>query len=276
MMHSLLFSTCRSVALSALALVLATAIAGCGGKGVAGYCPDTAACGGDLTGVWQIGNVCEFGEPTPPLLVVPSPPAVSVPQTPALATTAPPTATVSGDWCSNLVYYATSAQQDGTKLGGGTFYARPRSLVKGTAAFLADHTYNLGTVGEAKETTHFPRSCLTAYGANPTCSELTKALNDATFANIVDMSCADASDTGCDCTYVVTESGGSMGTWRADGGTLIIYPISGGAPQPADYCVQGNTLTMGGKNGAHLNASAGTRTLTMTRCLDTDCTQLAQ
>ena len=258
----------------ALGVVFALAAIGCGGKGVEGNCPDLAACGGDPMGKWLAQSVCEFREPNAPQLAVPTPPAYNVPQTPALAA-APPNPNVSGEWCSGLVYLPPSAQANG-KLGGAAFYARPFASTTTSLSLLANQTYAYSTVGASNEVTHFTRTCLNAYGANPSCAELKAALDEQQFANIVDMNCYDGAEASCDCSYTVTESGGPSGVWRANGGTLTLFPDTGAPPQPADFCVQGSTLTMSGKNGAHLLAAPGRRSMVMKKCLDPMCTQLAQ
>ena len=253
----------------AVALLLGLSANACGGKGVAGDCPDLPACGGNPVGSWKATSVCEIRESAAPQLAVPTPSAVNVPQTPALAG-APPNPNVSGDWCSGLVFLPPSAQSNG-KLGGASFYAKPFASIETTVVYLANQTYNYATTGASTETTHFTRSCLNAYGYSPTCAELTEALSGQQFANYQGMKCVDTPDVGCDCSYLSIESGGPSGIWRVDGGTLIQFPDNGGAAQPADFCVQGDTLTVSGKNGAHLLASTGRRSMVMRRCPDTGC-----
>lgn len=258
----------RSLPLS-LALALAGLTSACSGKGVAGKCADIAACGGDPVGVWKIDSMCEFNEASQPLLTVPIPSAISSPQTPALAG-APPSPTTSGDWCSGLVYLPPAAATNGT-IGNVQFFARPLQFVKGNIAFLADGSYSTNIFGASPEKTHFTRSCLNAYGANPTCAELQEGLNAQPLVNYVELTCADGADSGCDCVYKLAETAGAVGTWRVDGTTMLQFPNRGDAAQQSDFCSDGQTMTMGGKAGTHLLASSGRRTMTMTKCADPSC-----
>jgi hypothetical protein len=183
---------------------------------------------------------------------------------------APPNPNVSGEWCSGLVFLPPSAQANG-KLGGANFYQKPFASIITTLIFSANQAYNFATTGASDETTHFPRVCLNAYGYSPTCAELTDALGGQQFANYQNMHCIDTSDGGCDCSYTAIESGGPSGVWRSEGGTVVLFPDSGAPPQPADYCVSGDSLTMSGKNGAHLLASSGRRSMVMRKCPDSGC-----
>ena len=274
-MARILVSRKFSHELGALGFICLVATA-CGGKGVAGDCPDLPACGGNLVGSWQAQSVCEIRESAQPQLTVPTPPAVNVPQTPALAS-ASPNPIVSGEWCSGLVFLPPSAQANG-KLGGANFYQKPFASTITTLIFSGDQlsgAYNYATTGESRETTHFPRVCLDAYGYSPTCTELTEALGGQQFANYQEMNCTEASDNGCDCSYKAIESGGPSGVWRAEGGTVVLFPDSGATPQPADYCVSGSALTMSGRNGAHLLASSGRRSMVMRKCPDSGCEALS-
>ncbi len=254
---------------STLTLLLAIAAAGCGGKGVGGHCSDLAACGGNPVGVWQIDSVCEFNEPRQPLLTVPVPSAYSSPQTPALAGAAP-SPTTSGDWCSGLIYLPPAAATSGT-VGNVQFFAKPLAFVKGNVAFLADSSYTINVFGASPEVTHFSRSCLNAYGANPSCLDLQTGLNAQPLVNYVELTCAAGAENGCDCTYKLAETSGDIGVWAATGGTLVEYPNSGAKPQAVDFCVQDNNMTLSGRGGAHLSASSGRRTMSLTKCPDSGC-----
>ena len=271
-------SVAVTAAIALLSLLLGSA---CGGKGVAGDCPDIAACGGNPVGVWKVESACEFNEPGAPKLAVPIPSALSVPQSPTLATTPPPNTTTSGDWCSGLVYKAPIDATDST-VGNVSFFTLPLSVTNAyninTIAFLDDgngsKTYSTSVFGASPEVTHFTRTCLNAYGANPTCSELQAGLRALTSVNYVNDSllCSASADNGCDCAYTEVETSGDVGVWRVEGTSIIQFPGDGKPRQTTDFCVNGNTMTIGGKNGSHLLNSAGRRSMVLTKCSTPSCT----
>ncbi len=252
--------------------VLFTSALGCSGKGVAGQCADLPACGGDPSGTWQIQNECEFDVPQQPTSISPVASAYTTPQTPALAPP-PGSPTNSGEWCSGLVYLpATSATAN--QLAGVAFYPAPLEFNQGNVNFTASDDpaqqlfqFTIG-VKSAVQTTHFTPACLQAYGANPSCDDLTAGLlAQGTSVNYQNPSCSTASDGGCDCTYNLADTNGDSGQWRIIGNSIYTFNSPSGHPaQAMDYCVNGNTMTLSGKDGSHLLGSAGIRTMTLTKC----------
>jgi hypothetical protein len=218
-----------------------------------------------------VQSVCEFKNPQPPTSMAALPPGYTTPQTPALASPQPSLVTA-GDWCSGLVYLPPSASGSGM-IGNIQFYAPPLDFEQGTVSFNADnHLYEIVNTQKYDYTTHFTPSCLQAYGASPTCQELSDALNAQPLPNYQDLSCANASDGGCDCTYTLSGTGGDNGTWEVVGSTLYEFPsLSGLPPQAVDFCAQGDTMTLSGKNGSHLNGTAGMRSMFLTKCTDGVC-----
>jgi hypothetical protein len=250
-------------------------LVGCSGKGVAGKCADVPACGGDPSGLWEVQSECQFDVPKVPVTSgIPS--AYTTPQSPDLASP-PPAATTSGDWCSGLVYYAPSAANGGT-IGGIQFYPAPLDFRHGTVNFtpgadastqLYQFTIQIATVPQL---THFTPTCLQAHGANPTCDELTAGLAAQTLPNYQNVACKAASDNGCDCTYDLGDTTGDSGSWQIVGNSIYMFNSpSGNPPQVADYCVNGNTMTLSGKDGSHLIGSAGIRSMVLTKCADASC-----
>jgi len=264
----------RSASVGIVLGAMACLLAACGGKGVAGNCADINACGGNPIGLWKVESMCEFSEPSQPKLAVPIPSALSTPQSPSLATDPAVNPNTSGDWCSGLVYLApaAAAAANGT-VGNVQFFAKPLEFVKGTIAFLDNGTYSTNIFGASPETTHFSRSCLNAYGANPSCADLQDGLNAQPLVNYVELVCGNGADNGCDCTYKLAETAGDVGVWRADGSTLLQFPGAGNAVQQTDFCISpdGMTMTAGGKNGSHLLGSAGRRSMTLSKCADSTC-----
>ncbi len=268
-------SRANPVKMVALLAALA-ALAGCSGKGVAGKCPDLPACGGDPSGVWQVQSECQFDVPKAPVSTGSIASAYTTPQTPALASP-PPTPTNSGDWCSGLVYYAASASDGGT-IGGIQFYPAPLDFLKGTVTFTpgadaASQLYQFTIqVATTPQLTHFTPTCLQAYGANPTCDELTYGLAHQSLPNYQNVACTTAADQGCDCTYDLGDTTGDSGSWRIEGNTIYTFNNpSGNPPQAMDFCVNGNTMTLSGKDGSHLSGSTGVRSMLLTKCDASGC-----
>jgi hypothetical protein len=215
--------------------------------------------------------VCEFKNPQPPTSMAALPPGYTTPQTPALANPQPNLVTA-GDWCSGLVYLPPSASGSGM-IGNIQFYAPPLDFERGTVSFNAEsHLYEIVNTQKYDYATHFTPACLQAYGASPTCQELSDALNAQPLPNYQDLSCANASDGGCDCAYTLSGTGGDNGTWEVVGSTLYEFPsLSGLPPQAVDFCAQGDSMTLSGKNGSHLNGTAGMRSMFLTKCTDGVC-----
>jgi hypothetical protein len=263
---------------SALALL---GTAGCAGKGTAGSCGDIASCGGNPVGKWTATGVCQFAVPQQPLLMAPAPPANTTPQSPNLAAP-PPTPTTAGDWCSGLVYLSpqvVAAQQDaGTSTGPVqqiNFWSAPLNFQQATVAFNDDKSYSLTITVSSPETTHFAPACLRAYGANPTCDELTAGLLTAPNPNYGDLTCSTASDGGCDCSYVLEGTQGNTGTWSIVDNIMYAYnPLSQDPPQAMNFCVSGapglETMTLSGHNGAHLPGAVGVRSMALQQVADAD------
>ncbi len=270
----------QSGSLSLKGVAVAALVAGslgCSGKGVAGNCPDLPACGGDPSGTWQINSECEFDVPQQPSSLSPIASAYTTPQTPALA--APPaSSTNSGEWCSGLVYLPAGTTGSNA-IGGIAFYTAPLDFSQGNVTFTASDDpatqlfqFTIG-VKSSVQTTHFTPTCLQAYGANPSCDDLTAALlAQGTSVNYQNPSCTTASDNGCDCTYNLADTNGDSGQWRVLGSTIYTFNSPSGHPaQAMDFCVNGSTMTLSGKDGSHLLGSAGIRSMQLTKCDSGSC-----
>jgi hypothetical protein len=295
----------------AVALGLGAACAvGCGG-GAEGGCPALASCGGDPTGAWKAAaaDACQYRAVRPaqpadvnafvgkgvlaPTFAPPQPQPVMLQQS------------TSGDWCSGLVYSTGM-------VGYANLWHDAPAFADGQVSFKPDHTYGVtltfstpgyangggdpdagtGTgaaAGPGSNTTHFAPICLLAYGANPSCADLSAGLttfykpvppSTASFQNI---QCAPASDGGCDCSYVYVVVVQDSGNWSVSGNTLLedstmgTYSYNGlflttqGAPsqvptQPmqATFCGQNGQLLLTGANGSSLSWVTGLRTMKLT------------
>jgi hypothetical protein len=274
------------------AIGAAAALTGCGTGSEYG-CPVAASCGGDPTGTWAVGGLCQHTPPVPyqPLSL---PQYQKRPQDPTI-NSPPPTPTTSGDWCSGLVYNPpTPMTLEGSVASVVPWHDAP-PLMSGTLTFAAatgtsGPLYTVSfTFGPKRSSTHFGPACLQANGFTPTCSQLQDEL-EVFFTNAAAtvvgsipaysaFSCTTSSgDGGCDCSYdyqvVVTD----QGSWGTDGSVLtaksliIQYAYDGAQaasvepvqPMQATFCVNGN-LTMTGYQGTSLFDVIGLRSLTLTK-----------
>ena len=254
----------------ATGLTLALLAAGCSGKGVTGTCSDVGACGGDPSGSWLVQSTCQYDVAPPVLRQTPIAAGYTTPQTPNAAVP-PPSNVTSGEWCQNLVYspdnsVLVSLYADGPleyELGGTMSF----DPVTGnyTATMRVSHQF----------ATHFTPACITAHGAHPTCDQLTQSISgylSGAFVNYNDFLCHNATDGGCDCTYKYGEGVGETARYAHVGNELyILDAMSGKPPHSYDFCIQGNTMTVGGHNGSHLFGSDGLRSMVMTRCSGISC-----
>jgi hypothetical protein len=254
-------------------LVVAIAVSaalGCASAVTQDYCPTASATGGDVTGTWQVnaqtGSSC----------------------------TAPYDRVTSGDWCSQL-YYNTGGTIS-TVMLGHPFLA----FSTGTATFMGSpgatsglYTSDLKFVGH--DTVVFPRSCLNAYGANPSCDDLTSALGQWGIQTAAENSsfrlvpltapqvdyppgtqpqatynfgngCVDDRATGgCSCPYEVDLDAPDLGQWAVAGSTLTLYSGSSAPPYITDFSAGGGQLEMSGQGGVDLLGQTGLRLLTFTK-----------
>jgi hypothetical protein len=258
----------RHLGVGLAALVIASTLPACGGKGVGGTCSDIAGCGGNLVGTWKVTGFCQFDVPEAPSSKSSLAPGYTTPQTPSLAMAVPPTPT-SGDWCQALVYRPASAA---TQFQNLSLYPPPQKFTDGSLTFSGDdHRYMFVTTNVAHTKAHLAPSCLLAYGGNPTCAQLTDAIVNSANPNYQNVMCNPASDGGCDCDVDIAGTGSDNGTWSLDSSQTIVVRYSdsnGKDPQEESFCVtsQGgvDTLTFGGYDGASIG-SLGLRTLVATR-----------
>lgn len=274
--------------------VAAFGVAGCTGGGARGGCPELPICGGNpvLTApstTWSvIEDHCEFQpvRPAQPVDVMAfgniSPAAAMIP--PPQPNPVVTQQTTSGDWCSSLVYNV-----DDTVLNVALWHDAPlltgaNILFGSDNSYLTKLTFSTSGLSMAQNTTHFARHCLIANGAaNPTCAKLTTALTGfysttavpSALPNFQNISCADASDGGCDCSYVYSVVVADQGMWATQGDTLLqdssSFTYNGGAvpsQSPAttidtSFCVQGKSLQLSGLRGGSLFGVLGLRTMVL-------------
>ena len=254
-------------------LLAALSLLGCSARGVGGACADIAACGGDPSGNWKVVNACQFDylqAKTNDSITA----RYAAPQSPALAQPAPSSST-SGDWCQGLSFITPS---DGANtsllvrlnsepveylLGGEISVAPPSTATAPFGAVLSVQNHF---------SVHFWPTCLGAHGVPPTCAAMTEFGADGKFLNFNDFACENAGDGGCDCSYLYFEGTTESASYAIVGSQLyIVNATSRLPPRSYDYCVQGDTMTLGGHNGLPLFGSKNLRWVELARCATADC-----
>jgi hypothetical protein len=275
----LLLNRPRVAATVGAAALLAMSAAGCSGSGAEGGCPLITACGGDLTGTWQVQTSCSY-TPTTPSQPLNYQQYITQPMDPVVAAVQP-LPTTAGDWCSSLFYPVPGT------IVNVTLWHGPATLQSGTVAFNVDNSYKTSLVYEAVEqSTHFAPPCLQTGGFSASCTQLQtdllKFYMNAKGQKYDGLTCVPAADQGCDCNYTYEVDIVDQGTWRSlPDGTVIetsepsLYTYNGiqiaelqpTVPVPITYCAPPNSgrLTLSGSNGTSLSGVLGLRTLILSQ-----------
>jgi hypothetical protein len=262
--------------LAAQAVSLLSA-AGCGGSaGAQDGCPELPTCGGDPTGSWQVravGGSCQYLPPVTYSVPVLPPPATMLQQTPT-----PQTAPKSpGDDCFSLVYEPNVLPNSSGPIQLVALPHQQGTVRNGPVNLLPDHEYNVAVQTVSYTTVHFSRACLTAYGANPSCDDLAKALpefatepnyqfSETGAATTDPFVCIVGSPDGCDCTYPYESTAADVGTWRVTG-NILYFLSEQNVTEPiteTTYCSDpvAKTLTITGRDGQSLFSVKGLRSFT--------------
>lgn len=248
----------RSACLSALAALFA--LTACEPREVCGG--ELDACGGDLSGTWSVlVDTCEDQT------YLPYTELTFYDQPVDFAREDPPERT-GADWCADLRYMPSGIQSINLNLlepwipvtsATITYTPEEGSTTRGT------YEGSLSVSGQF--TQYFSRACLTAHGANPTCDELTAALNDRleNSSGFGSFSCTDGDDFGCDCSYDRFSVPALLGSWSTRNGVVTHFDSFGKLPSQADYCANGDTLQLSGHNRQFLWDHTGLRELVLGR-----------
>lgn len=267
----------------ALIALAALAVSACSGKGTEGICPESAACGGDPTGVWDSAGKCQFtanrqDQPLNPAELV------QVPQLPVL-TSSPIAPTTTGDWCNQLIY------TPGEKVRSVNLWHDAPPLQSAAVSFNADKTYSATLNFSGDNVTHFTPYCLQGAGANPSCETLAQDLttfyadkagqdaNGNKFPDFKDIACQLSSDNGCDCIYTYQVVLSDQGAWLTSGSQMSLSsapntyllnakPAGSQAPtgvMPTSFCQSEPQLTLSGEDGQWLFHVPGLRVLVLGR-----------
>jgi hypothetical protein len=266
---------------------------GCGNKGATGSCTDLVACGGSPVGAWaSIVDSCQF-QPVRPAQAIDVTEFTQNSTGPMAAMIPPPQPnpvvtqqTTSGDWCSSLVYNPDNSVSNVQLWHDAPILDAANITYGPDMSYLTALTFSTKSFPVERNTTHFPLRCLIANGAPPppSCSMLAAGLT--TFykpqsagvpPNFDPITCVDASDGGCTCTYVYTVVVSDQGMWKADGTTLLqdsavflyngamVNSQSPGTTLKSTFCAQNGRLQLTGPSGGSLFGVLGLRTLELSQ-----------
>jgi hypothetical protein len=242
-------------------LALALTLAGCS---TSPHCPELVSCGGDLMsgakdnlGQLESEWVASADGACMEQIQLPVQP-ISLQQQPARPAGKKQVGNATVDWCSSLV-----VKPDGSLGFQGFFPIIPMKTVILTLS--ADGTYNAHFTQFAPQKMNFSAACRAAQGINETCQELGRHIKEAIAAesNVTNMRCYDIEDEGCECAYELKLLNSLPGTWATSGSRVTFYDnsLAPSPPATADFCAQGERLTMTGHDGAQLLGRAALRTL---------------
>jgi len=231
--------------------------------------PTGDACGGDPSGQWTIAGSCRD-----PIYQSPRP-VTYFGQAETMARQPPPEAT-SSDWCSYLTY---------DPIMGITNFVFPYDtlpITSGRIAYDGGGAYAalLSTTGNGA--VDISASCLTRFGAIPTCAPAdpgaqgaARSLTDDLRAYSVslgspfqDITCADDGREGCACSYTIAfepSGGGLSGRWSTQSTLMTHFAGTKLIPSQADFCVAGDTMTLWGHDRAAIWDQPGLRTVNLQR-----------
>lgn len=200
-------------------------------------CGETGTpCGGNPVGNWILSDSCQDPSYRTPLQRT----YLGQPITPARQ---PPPEPASSDWCADLKYGP----------GGISALNLPHDTAALVGTYLtydSNMTYGAFITSRSTASIEFSISCLTRFGYFDSCDGFGKAFADygAQLGGVKDTSCA-PSTSGCLCHYVVeADAAGTdlTGTWSVSGNLLTHFAGTGVLPSQADFCVQGDTMTLWG------------------------------
>jgi hypothetical protein len=115
----------------------------------------------------------------------------------------------------------------------------------GTITFTISGTYSTAITMNGSSKFSYPASCMTSLAG--TCAELGSALSSASAADAgVLGSCTSGSNGDCTCSEVIKNApSNETGTYSTSGSSITMTQTGSISTQdPAEYCVQGNSLTM--------------------------------
>jgi len=112
----------------------------------------------------------------------------------------------------------------------------------------------------------FSAACRASQGINVSCAELGRHIKEAIAAeaNVYNTRCYDDGEGGCLCDYDLSLFTSLPGSWSQSGNGIVTFfdgSLAPQAPAPADYCLNGSTLTMTGHAGQQLFNRPDLRTL---------------
>jgi len=108
----------------------------------------------------------------------------------------------------------------------------------GTVTINGDQSYALDLTMDMRQDLYIPGACLKGL---PSCESMDNEDEDGS------MACTGDPSVGCTCVFALSTTDTETGSWSASGGTLTFDEASDGdEPDDLDFCVDGDTLLVGG------------------------------
>ena len=163
---------------------------------------------------------------------------------------------IEGTW--KITSYCLAGSVASTSSTCSVTVAMSNIQVSGTLVFASDSTYSTSTVQSGTMNLTYAQSCLT--DSNLTCAKISATTKgDAG----ISLSCASNAAGDCACAEDLNNvASNEKGTYSTSGNSLAMVKTGATkAPDPTEYCVQGNTLTIHSTSAT----SSGSATLVATR-----------
>jgi hypothetical protein len=227
----------------------ASGVAGAtGNAGAAGdaSCRSAAPCGGDPSGHWDTGAAGAAN-------------ANGTCVSPVLR---------AGDACHDLYYFPASSSPAGL-IKVTLPSPRMTAVTHADWKLEPDQSYHIELALGGEGALELSPACLTAYGANPTCTELQSQLQQFVAAEpeISQLACSATPDGGCGCTWTFELLSADVGNWRTTGQVLSFDSSITETTAAFDFCAAGDSLTVTWVPGSQFlpSSALGLRTLSLKR-----------
>jgi hypothetical protein len=276
--------TSSKASLLALVAALSTSSAGCTQTP---KCEELGDCGGEAPlGAWVLGA----GHPScqEDLYAVTKDPRLFAGEVPAARQ--PPIEPAAWDWC----YLLVTSGGPKIQLKQPTFFYESGPIGRATLSYSGNPydgngTYTLGLAYTGTYFMDFPAICMREFGAMDNrpandetgmpvggpvgvCQQLqpyvaAAGIGEGSYPNV---SCGVMPDDalGCRCYFEVSETGGSAGTYRVQGNTIVHWADKQFSMH-ADFCNKGDSLQLTGHDGSYLFNVPSLRTMDLAKGMAT-------
>ena len=157
---------------------------------------------------------------------------------------------VLGTWkVANLCTSTADAGAPKADAACSTTTSNPNMKYGGTFTFRNDGTYTANLAVSGSQTLTYSAGC---FNGAYSCSTIDSVFKNPGTADAgLSGSCTSASSGNCACNETMNAQMMPIeGTYTTSGSTVTMTSGSGSSPEPSDFCVQGNTLTLRGSSSS--------------------------